>query len=233
MKWCARSGGTRLCRVRRCRRGRAPHDAGPTGPRGMERGAPFAAAHSSADRPLFRPATWGENDVRQSGNPTGVGVLMVLISGRLAANAQPDPTPATGPAPGDNAADRSPWDRRGPPCRRRGSPGNADAPIADTRETLPDGAILHGQNTGSPSHAADASHNLIRARGAREQPQRHQPRHSQTSPDGVHRSPGPVGVPWCSARRGRIPTADQRDLQRLRSGFMPTQSRPDADVPMA
>ncbi len=55
--------------------------------RGMERGAPFAAAHSFLQTGPFRPSNlWGENVVfTGSGTQPGVGVPMVLISGRLAA----------------------------------------------------------------------------------------------------------------------------------------------------
>ena len=55
--------------------------------RGMERGAPFAAAHSFRQTGPFRPGNiWGENVVfAGSGTQPGVGVPMVLISGRLAA----------------------------------------------------------------------------------------------------------------------------------------------------
>ena len=55
--------------------------------RGMERGAPFAAAHSFLQTGPFRPRNiWGENVVfAGSGTTPGVGVPMVLISGRLAA----------------------------------------------------------------------------------------------------------------------------------------------------
>ena len=55
--------------------------------RGMERGAPFAAAHSFTQTGPFRPSNiWGENVVfAGSGTQPGVGVPMVLISGRLAA----------------------------------------------------------------------------------------------------------------------------------------------------
>lgn len=54
---------------------------------GMERGAPFAAAHTFFQTGPFRPRnTWGENVVfTGSGTQPGVGVPMVLISGRLAA----------------------------------------------------------------------------------------------------------------------------------------------------
>ncbi len=55
--------------------------------RGMERGAPFASAHSFFQTGPFRPRnTWGQNVVfTGSGTQPGVGVPMVLISGRLAA----------------------------------------------------------------------------------------------------------------------------------------------------
>jgi phytoene desaturase len=55
--------------------------------RGMERGAPFAAAHSFTQTGPFRPRNiWGDNVVfAGSGTTPGVGVPMVLISGRLAA----------------------------------------------------------------------------------------------------------------------------------------------------
>jgi phytoene desaturase len=55
--------------------------------RGMERGAPFSAAHSFVQTGPFRPGNlWGENVVfAGSGTQPGVGVPMVLISGRLAA----------------------------------------------------------------------------------------------------------------------------------------------------
>ena len=55
--------------------------------RGMERGTPFAAAHSFGQTGPFRPRNlWGENVVfAGSGTQPGVGVPMVLISGRLAA----------------------------------------------------------------------------------------------------------------------------------------------------
>jgi phytoene desaturase len=57
------------------------------GARGMERGAPFASAHSFLQTGPFRPSNlWGENVVfTGSGTQPGVGVPMVLISGRLAA----------------------------------------------------------------------------------------------------------------------------------------------------
>jgi len=55
--------------------------------RGMERGAPFAAAHSFLQTGPFRPGNmFGENVVfTGSGTQPGVGVPMVLVSGRLAA----------------------------------------------------------------------------------------------------------------------------------------------------
>jgi len=55
--------------------------------RGMERGAPFASAHSFLQTGPFRPGNmWGENVVfTGSGTQPGVGVPMVLVSGRLAA----------------------------------------------------------------------------------------------------------------------------------------------------
>jgi phytoene desaturase len=54
---------------------------------GIERGTPFAAAHSLAQTGPFRPRNlWGENVVfAGSGTTPGVGVPMVLVSGRLAA----------------------------------------------------------------------------------------------------------------------------------------------------
>jgi len=64
--------------------------------RGMERGAPFAAAHSFFQTGPFRPGNLrGENVVLAgSGTRPGVGVPMVLLSGRLAAER------ITGPDPG-------------------------------------------------------------------------------------------------------------------------------------
>ena len=55
--------------------------------RGMERGSPFASAHSFFQTGPFRPRNrWGRNVVfAGSGTTPGVGVPMVLISGRLAA----------------------------------------------------------------------------------------------------------------------------------------------------
>ena len=64
--------------------------------RGMERGAPFASAHSFLQTGPFRPRNlWGDNVVfTGSGTQPGVGVPMVLVSGRLAAEriTGPDPT---------------------------------------------------------------------------------------------------------------------------------------------
>jgi phytoene desaturase len=55
--------------------------------RGLERGAPFSAAHTLLQTGPFRPRNmWGANVVfAGSGTTPGVGVPMVLISGRLAA----------------------------------------------------------------------------------------------------------------------------------------------------
>jgi phytoene desaturase len=55
--------------------------------RGMERGAPFAAAHSFFQTGPFRPTNLAFDNVVfvGSGTQPGVGVPMVLISGRLAA----------------------------------------------------------------------------------------------------------------------------------------------------
>lgn len=55
--------------------------------RGMERGAPFAASHTFTQTGPFRPRNiWGDNVVfTGSGTVPGVGVPMVLVSGRLAA----------------------------------------------------------------------------------------------------------------------------------------------------
>ncbi len=54
---------------------------------GMERGTPFASSHTFAQTGPFRPRNlWGENVVfTGSGTQPGVGVPMVLLSGRLAA----------------------------------------------------------------------------------------------------------------------------------------------------
>jgi phytoene desaturase len=64
--------------------------------RGMERGTPFAAAHSFGQTGPFRPRNmWGENVVfAGSGTHPGVGVPMVLLSGRLAAERIVGPDPA-------------------------------------------------------------------------------------------------------------------------------------------
>ncbi|MFZ0160000.1 MAG: phytoene desaturase family protein [Kineosporiaceae bacterium] len=64
--------------------------------RGMEAGAPFAAAHTFTQTGPFRPHNrWGENVVfTGSGTQPGVGVPMVLISGRLAAERVLGPDPA-------------------------------------------------------------------------------------------------------------------------------------------
>ncbi len=64
--------------------------------RGMQMGAPFASAHSFVQTGPFRPRNiWGQNVVfTGSGTQPGVGVPMVLVSGRLAAERVlgPDPT---------------------------------------------------------------------------------------------------------------------------------------------
>ena len=64
--------------------------------RGMERGTPFAAAHTFTQTGPFRPRNlWGENVVFSgSGTQPGVGVPMVLISGRLAAERILGPDPS-------------------------------------------------------------------------------------------------------------------------------------------
>jgi phytoene desaturase len=64
--------------------------------RGMERGAPFAAAHTFGQTGPFRPRNlWGENVVfTGSGTQPGVGVPMVLVSGRLAAERILGPDPS-------------------------------------------------------------------------------------------------------------------------------------------
>jgi phytoene desaturase len=64
--------------------------------RGMERGAPFAAAHSFRQTGPFRPGNLrGENVVfTGSGTQPGVGVPMVLVSGRLAAERVLGPDPS-------------------------------------------------------------------------------------------------------------------------------------------
>jgi phytoene desaturase len=63
--------------------------------RGMERGTPFAAAHSFFQTGPFRPRNiWGDNVVfTGSGTQPGVGVPMVLVSGRLAAERITGPDP--------------------------------------------------------------------------------------------------------------------------------------------
>ena len=64
--------------------------------RGMAQGAPFAAAHTFRQTGPFRPGNlWGENVVLTgSGTRPGVGVPMVLVSGRLAAERVTGPDPA-------------------------------------------------------------------------------------------------------------------------------------------
>jgi phytoene desaturase len=64
--------------------------------RGMERGTPFAAAHSFFQTGPFRPRNiWGDNVVfTGSGTQPGVGVPMVLVSGRLAAERITGPDPS-------------------------------------------------------------------------------------------------------------------------------------------
>jgi phytoene desaturase len=64
--------------------------------RGLERGAPFAAAHSFRQTGPFRPGNLrGENVVfTGSGTQPGVGVPMVLVSGRLAAERVLGPDPS-------------------------------------------------------------------------------------------------------------------------------------------
>ena len=64
--------------------------------RGMEMGAPFASAHSFVQTGPFRPRNiWGENVVfTGSGTQPGVGMPMVLVSGRLAAERVLGPDPA-------------------------------------------------------------------------------------------------------------------------------------------
>lgn len=63
---------------------------------GMEMGAPFASAHSFLQTGPFRPRNiWGQNVVfTGSGTQPGVGVPMVLVSGRLAAERVLGPDPA-------------------------------------------------------------------------------------------------------------------------------------------
>ncbi len=64
--------------------------------RGMERGTPFAAAHTLTQTGPFRPGNrWGQNVVFVgSGTQPGVGVPMVLVSGRLAAERITGPDPS-------------------------------------------------------------------------------------------------------------------------------------------
>lgn len=64
--------------------------------RGMAAGAPFAAAHTFRQTGPFRPGNiWGDNVVLTgSGTQPGVGVPMVLISGRLAAERVLGPDPS-------------------------------------------------------------------------------------------------------------------------------------------
>jgi phytoene desaturase len=66
------------------------------GARGMARGAPFAASHTFLQTGPFRPRNlYGENVVfTGSGTQPGVGVPMVLVSGRLAAERVTGPDPA-------------------------------------------------------------------------------------------------------------------------------------------
>ncbi len=63
---------------------------------GLECGTPFALAHTFGQTGPFRPSNrWGENVVLAgSGTTPGVGVPMVLISGRLAAERITGPDPA-------------------------------------------------------------------------------------------------------------------------------------------
>ncbi|MEI8058117.1 MAG: phytoene desaturase family protein [Actinomycetes bacterium] len=67
---------------------------------GLERGAPFAAAHSFVQTGPFRPSNlYGENVVfTGSGTQPGVGVPMVLVSGRLAAERITGPDPSYRPS---------------------------------------------------------------------------------------------------------------------------------------
>jgi phytoene desaturase len=64
--------------------------------RGMQMGAPFASAHSFLQTGPFRPRNiWGQNVVfTGSGTQPGVGVPMVLVSGRLAAERVLGPDPS-------------------------------------------------------------------------------------------------------------------------------------------
>ena len=67
--------------------------------RGMMAGAPFASSHLFSQTGPFRPGNlWGENVVfTGSGTQPGVGVPMVLVSGRLAAERVLGPDPAYRP----------------------------------------------------------------------------------------------------------------------------------------
>ena len=62
----------------------------------MADGSPFASAHSFLQTGPFRPKNiWGDNIVfAGSGTTPGVGVPMVLISGRLAAERITGPDPS-------------------------------------------------------------------------------------------------------------------------------------------
>ena len=62
----------------------------------MERGTPFAAAHTFGQTGPFRPRQPGGENVVFAGSGTvpGVGVPMVLVSGRLAAERIIGPDPA-------------------------------------------------------------------------------------------------------------------------------------------
>lgn len=64
--------------------------------RGMEGGTPFALAHTFGQTGPFRPSNrWGDNVVLAgSGTTPGVGVPMVLVSGRLAAERVTGPDPS-------------------------------------------------------------------------------------------------------------------------------------------
>jgi len=66
------------------------------GARGMAAGSPFASAHTFTQTGPFRPKNiWGQNVVfAGSGTTPGVGVPMVLISGRLAAERITGPDPS-------------------------------------------------------------------------------------------------------------------------------------------
>ena len=88
--------------------------------RGMERGAPFASAHSFLQTGPFRPGNmWGENVVfTGSGTQPGVGVPMVLVSGRLAAERITGPDRRIAPAPADSSSMSSRiWTAQGSPIR--------------------------------------------------------------------------------------------------------------------